>query len=433
MKSRSYSLLLFLAALALYSFFYLRGVAAVPFHPDESTQLFTSGDVELFWQRPSALFWRQENEDNLRQFYRKLDAPLTRNLLAAGRWAAGLAALPVDWDWGKTWQENQQSGALPSPDLLVAGRTAIAALFPFSVLFLFLTVRRTVNDFTAWTAALLLASSALALLHTRRAMAEGALIFTTTWVMWWLVATEKRPWLTAFPTALAFCAKQSLAALMPVGLLAVIWQPGLWNAGKARRVAGHVMLFGLVSLAILAWMHPFLWGQPVKAFEAAVQARQELASAQVADRPEQALHTPGLKLISMIGSLYLTPPIFAETSNYLDQTRAAEEAYLANPLHTLFRSIPAGGVLLMLNLYGFVLGCIRMVRPNGPLNRGLALLIIATFIQGLALLVLVPLPWQRYYLPLLPFSCLWMAYGIEQLRAIFTRSHRKQGQPAQKS
>lgn len=432
MQQKSTSLLIFLAALALYSAAFLGGVAAVPFHPDESTNLFMSGDTELFWQQPSSLFWREENEGDLRQLYRKLDAPFTRNLIAAGRLVAGLEALPVDWDWGKTWQENQQAGALPSPNMLLAGRAAVALLFPPSLLFLFLAVRRTVNDFTAWTAVILLASSALALLHARRAMAEGALVFTTTWVMWWLVAAEKRPWLTALPAALAFSAKQSLGALMPVSLLAVIWQPGPWNAEKARRVISQVVLLCVITAAVLALLHPFLWSQPVKAFQAAVAARQELARAQTGDRPEQTLNTPGRKLISMIGSLYLTPPIFAETSNYLEDTRTAEAAYLANPLHALFRSVPAGGVLLMLSLYGFVLGCIRSARPHGPYNRGLALLAAATLVQGLALLLLVPLPWQRYYMPLLPFSCLWTAYGIEQLRAVFARSARKQKQPAPK-
>lgn len=430
MSRRFDSLPLFLAALLLYSIAYLGGVPAVPFHPDESTHFFTVVDMELFWKNPTALFWRADREDDLLQYYRLLDAPLTNQFIAVGRWIAGEPAIPVDWDWGKTWQENQQAGALPSPKLLTAGRMSIAVLFPFSLLFLFLSVRKTVNCFTAWMAAILLASNALALLHTRRAMAEGALIFTTTWVMWWLVATEKRPWLTALPTALAFCAKQTLAALVPVSLLAVIWQSGPWTAGKARRVAGHILLFGLISFAILALLHPFLWSQPVKALQAAVRARQELAAAQTADRPEQALNTPALKLVSMIGSLYLTPPIFAETGNYLDDTRAAEAAYLANPLHNLLRSIPAGGVLLMLSLYGLVLGCIRSVRLNGPRNRGLALLAAATFVQGLALLILVPLPWQRYYMPLLPFTCLWIAYGIETLRAVFTRSGRKQSQTA---
>jgi 4-amino-4-deoxy-L-arabinose transferase-like glycosyltransferase len=424
------SLAIFLAVLAVYSAAYLRGVSTVPFHPDESTYLYTSVDVELFWQRPAALFWNADPEDEKLQHYRILDAPLVNAVIALGRWVIGAQPLAVDWDWSKTWEQNQQAGALPSQDLLLAGRYASAVLFPFSVLFVFLAVRKTAGDFPAWTAALLLASNALALLHTRRAMAEGVLLFTTTWTMWSLVTFEKRPWLTALPAALAFCAKQSLAALMPAALLAVVWQPGAWKPEQVRRTLAHIVWFGLIITATLAVMHPFLWARPVQAFRAAVQARQELASAQVADRPDQALNTPGKKLIGMLGSLYLTPPFFAETINYQQETRAAEDAYLANPLNNLFRSLPAGGLLLVLSLYGFVLAVAQSLRKGQPPNRGLVLLAFASLIQALALLVLVPLPWQRYYLPLLPFTCLWSAFGIDQLRVLFVRAYHRARQPA---
>jgi hypothetical protein len=425
------SLLLFLLVLAAISAAYLSGVAAVPFHPDESTQLFTSGDVELLLKQPADLFWRAESENDLRQRYRELDAPFTHYLIAGGRWLAGLPALPVDWDWSKTWQENQQAGALPSPELLLAGRFAVAALFPFSVLFLFLATRRVTNEFTAWTAALLLASNTLVLLHTRRAMAEGGLVFTVTLTMWVLVKARKRPWLAAIPAALAFCAKQSLLALAPVGILAVLWplaqEPVKLTRNRSIRLFSQSLLFGAIFIVIVVSLNPFLWAEPVPAFQAAMRSRQALASAQVGDRTEQALNTPGRRIISLVGSLYLTPPMIAETSNYLANTRAAETAYLANPLHTLFRTIPGGGLLLMIGLSGFILCGLRVVKPGEPARHGLILLLAATLLQSLALLVLIPLPWQRYYLPVVPFACLWTAYGanpIKELvfRAIVTRS-----------
>ena len=43
------------------------------------------------------------------------------------------------------------------------------------------------------------------------------------------------------------------------------------------------------------------------------------------------------------------------------------------------------------------------------------LLLAATILQTLTLLAFVPLPWQRYYLPVVPYACLWAAVGIEQL------------------
>lgn len=396
---------------------YLSGVHSVPFHPDESTQLFTSGDAEIFWQRPADVFWRPENEGSLRQLYRELDAPLTRNLIALGRWAAGRSAPAVDWDWGKTWEENRQAGALPDEKLLLSARLAVAALFPFSMLLLFLAARNLSNEFTAWAAVLLLASNSLVLLHTRRAMAESALLFGSILTIWAMLRAGRHPWLAGFAAGLAFCAKQSLAALAPAGLLGVIDQealpPRLWLKKTARAAALYVAAF----LAITLLLHPFAWGNLPAAVRASVQARQNLARAQTNDRPGQALNTPGRKLLAMTGSLYLTPPMFAETSNYQKETQAAEAAYLANPLHSLFRTLPAGSVYLTLSLFGFGAGVCGALR--GSSRRKLAVLLAATVLQAGALLIAVPLPWQRYYMPMVPFTILWAAYGVDQ---VFSRA-----------
>lgn len=411
--------LLFLLVLAVIGLGYLVGVPAVPFHPDESTQLFTSADTDTLFTNPGELFWRVDNKNDIRQRYRELDAPLTHMVLAIGRWFAGLPALPVDWDWGKTWLQNEQAGALPSAELLLAGRMAVALLYPFSVAFLFFATRRVTNDFTAWVAALLLATNALVLLHTRRAMAEGALLFTLTLSMWMLVKAEKRPWLSAIPIALAFCAKQTLAMLAPVGLLAALWLMDIRSpkTGKQQylHLFGQVALFGVVFSAIVFLLNPFLWSQPIPAAQAAFRARQALANAQLSDRPEQALNTPGRKIIGLVGSVYLTPPIFAETGNYLAETRAAEEAYMSSPAHSLFRSLPAGAILMAVGLFGFAWASLRAIRGRFSARRGMVLLLAATALQTLGLLVLVPLPWQRYYLPVVPYACLWAAVGFEQL------------------
>jgi hypothetical protein len=435
MSRRALSTVLFIIILVMISIGYFQGLMAVPFHPDESTQLFTSGDVEIFFQHPADLFWRVQNESDRRQHYRELDAPLGHFIIAAGRWAAGLPALPADWSWAKTWQENQQAGAMPSADLLRAGRLAVALLFPFSVLLFFFTVRQVTNDFTAWVAALLLATNALALLHTRRAMAEGGLLFALTLTLWTLVKAEKRPWLAAVPAALAFCAKQTLAALAPVGLLAVLWPVGscLGETGKKQffRIVRQTLLYGMIYIAVVFLLNPFLWSQPIPALQAAIRGRQELASAQANDRPDQALTTLDRKIIGLVGSVYFTPPMIAETANYTANTRAAEAAYLSNPLNTLFRSLPGGAALMIFGLFGFALCCLGVMRPNLPNRRGMVLLLAATLLQTLALLALIPLPWQRYYLPVVPYACLWAAYGLDQIKELVLRTRSKRVAPAQ--
>ncbi len=426
-KTERLHLLILLAAILVLTAAYLGGVAGVPFHPDESTRLFTSGDAELFLRQPSAVFWRAENQGDLRQGYRELDSPLPNLLIAISRWIAGEPPLANDWDWGKTWRENEQAGALPTERQLLAGRAASAVFYPFTLLFFFLAVRQVANRFTAWTAMLLLASNALVLLHTRRSMAEGALLFTTALTLWSLVSIKNERWLISLPAALAFCAKQTLAPLLPVGLAAALWTTRRQPSEPARRLARNALLFSAAALGVIVLLHPFLWGQPVKAIRAAVGARQALAAAQTTDRPEQALNTPARRLVGMVSLLYLTPPMVAEAGNYAEETRFAVQAYLATPLHTLFRSVPAGAALLVLSLFGFISAVLRASKDDRA-RRGLTLFLSITLLQIAALFLLVPLPWQRYYLPLVLYACLWTAFGIDQLRLAVLRSARVKAQ-----
>jgi hypothetical protein len=413
--------MVFLGALILYAALALAGASQVPFHPDESTHIFMSADGERFWRDPSELFWQPGREEDPLTRYRLIDAPLTRNLIAFGRWVAGEPALPVDWNWSASYEENRAQGALPSDRLLRAARLTVTALLPLSVLFLYLTAKRVSGERAGWAAALLLASSALALLHARRAMAEGPLLFAAAFSLWVLARAEERPWLNSLPAALAFSAKQSLLPLSLVGGLAALWpiRPETSEAGRGRwaRSIRSGLLFCVITAGLVFALHPSFWRQPVEAIFASIDARQALISAQSADRPGQSLDTPARKLIAMTGALYFTPPIFAETSNYVEQTRESEIAYLANPLNWLLREPLSGAVLLGLNLFGFFTAARRAISRREPVadRRRLALLITANLFQAAALLVMIHLPWQRYYLPLVPFSCLWVGVGIDGL------------------
>ncbi len=112
-KNKPATLIIFLCVVGIISFFYFSGVAAVPFHPDESTRIYTSGDIELFWRQPSALFWSKEKVGDDRQSYRELDAPLTNGFIALGRWLIRQPPLTKDWDWSKTGSKMNSPGHYP--------------------------------------------------------------------------------------------------------------------------------------------------------------------------------------------------------------------------------------------------------------------------------------------------------------------------------
>lgn len=403
-----------IAVIGFMAFLYIRGIAGVPFHPDESTQLFMSQDVENFFTDPSGLFWQPDSSADLRQQYRLLDAPLTRYLIGLARWVGGRQALPQDWDWSKTWEENHQAGALPDPSLLLTARLGVAFLFPLS-LFLMYKIGESVGESRAgWCAMLLLGSNALVLLHTRRAMAESALLFTILLVLYFTLSQKRARWLIALPASLAFCTKQSAGVLLIAGLVALFWSlPG--QNQSLKRLAQNLTSYFLLSALTILLLNPFMWQDPIRAVDAAAKARRDLLERQVAALSEQRLASPQTRVAGVLAQLYFSQPTIAEVANYLDETRADEIAYLSNPIHRLGRGLAGAMILLVMTLFGLALSGLKLMRCPGLLRRRIGIIWLAGALQATALLLAVPLPFQRYYLPLLPYVCLWAGYGFSEI------------------
>ncbi len=393
---------------------YLLGAIAVPFHPDEATQIFMSGDWETLFHRPGALFYSPTSNDSIRQNYRLLDAPLTRWLIGAGRSLAGISALPIDWDWSKTWQENEQAGALPGKSLLLVSRLSVAWLFGLSLWFIYRSGVILKGAWMGWIGVALATFNALVLMHTRRAMAESALFFTVSWLIFTLVKKESHPILLAIPAALALNAKQTAAGLIPVVLLAAWVFPNGVSWEKRLR---NTCLCAVFILLLTYLFNPVAWKSPISTFQTAVEARNNLATRQIetltAVSPELVMRTPAQRTIGWLGYLFFGSPATADIANYVNDTKTAEVAYFANPLHDLLRS-PAGGItLLALSLFGFLLAAYRTLRDLKK-NTALGFLLLATLALFASLILLIPLPFQRYGIVLIPFINLWMAFMLAE-------------------
>jgi 4-amino-4-deoxy-L-arabinose transferase-like glycosyltransferase len=393
---------------------YLAGVASVPFHPDETSWLFQSRDLEALASHPSDLAWRAGAPSTPETTYRALNAPLAKYVLGIGRRLAGFDAssVAVDWDWMATWQANVERGALPPRGLLLAARLASAALYPASLGLMYLAGRRAHNMWTGLAAMLFFGLHALVLLHTRRAMAEGALTFGVSLAIFGMLQGDRRPWLAGLGFALAMWSKQSTAVLLPASLLAVVWS-GEGFLPWRHAIRNLALALGVIAAVTLA-LNPFLWHRPAEAARQMLEARREFVRRQTstleAMQPGVVLNDPGLRLAVMVDQLYLAAPQCAESGNYVAETQAATDAYLENPLHRLGRSLPAGGILLALTITGMGLAMVRAFGPS-PHRRGLVLLLLATLLQAIGLWAAVPLPYQRYVIPLVPFACVWAAYG----------------------
>lgn len=407
-----------LALLVVASLWILAGAAGTPFHPDETSLLFQSRDLERLASDPAAMAWRRSSPQSPDLTYRLLNAPLPKVLLGLGRLAAGFPddAVAVDWDWSKSWNENEAAGALPPGRLLAAVRVVSAALLLPAIVALYFAGRALGGRATGLASAILLATNALVLLHGRRAMAEGTLVFAVSIAVLGLMHADRRSWLAGLAAGLAAAAKTSAAIWVPLGLLAVAWP------GDQRRSLGALLLrlaeFTAAAGVVVFLLHPVSWSDPIGAAQAMWRARQDLVAAQVETiervMPGMVLAAPIDRLASMLVHLYFAPLQFAEAANYMDQTAAAEAAYLAAPGHNLLRSLSGGAVLLGLGLLGLVTSIRGTVSPGGS-RRAALLLGAATLVQAGALVAFVPLGFQRYWIPIVPLACLWAGHGLASL------------------
>lgn len=408
---RSTTLLLVIILLAA-SILYLAGMATVPFHPDESTQLFMSADLETLFTNPAALFFNPQATSDLRQHYRLMDAPLPRYWIGLARMLSGQPALRSDWDWSLSWDENAARGALPSTGQLLAARRLLALLLPFSLYFMYRLGLLLAGPAAGWSALLLTALNALVLLHTRRAMAEGLLLFNITLSLWLLLRGGKRPWLAAVPLALAFLCKQSaVALLLPAGLALLTPLGGIRRASTRWR---NTILAAGIFLALVLLFNPVFWANPAQAVPAALRERSAFVQAQVTAHTKAggALLANRLpeRLVGIVAQLYLTPPAVMDVGNYRAALASAESEYLGNPLHTLLRGFAGGGLLLLLAIFGLLAGSLRAIKEKQP--GGAFWLFTLTGLAQAAALLLVPVPFQRYSIALVPYAVLFAGIGI---------------------
>jgi len=403
------SLLLFVG----YALFYLGGLASVPFHPDESTQIYMSSDLDTMLHQFSDLFWQPEKAADLKQHYHELDAPISRYLIGMGRLFTAQPPLSADWDWSKTWDQNQASGALPDNALLLASRFSVSLLTLLSLLFLFDLVRQTTNPYTALLAVIIYALNPLILLHTRRAMAESALMFFTILFLWGLIRFPQNALRHGAALALAFCAKQT-AVLLVLPALVAISAPAIKH-NKLWQAASRFAIFLFTFAAICVLLNPFMWTDPLHAVTAALQDRQDLAARQqnmmASVSPEKALQSLPDHLASTIGAIFFQPPAVADVANYLDNTQLAQQAYFSNPLNLFLHDPLSSALFMILILLGFIFSCLRLVhQKEAAVNE--ALLILSFLSVLLGLVWSISLPFQRYYLPLMPFLSIWASIAI---------------------
>jgi 4-amino-4-deoxy-L-arabinose transferase-like glycosyltransferase len=409
-----------LILILLYSIAYWLTIPTVPYHPDEATQIFMSADWEALWSNPTSLVWQPNQPETLTMHYRLVDPPLTHWFIGAVRSVFQLSALEDDWDWSLSWDENIAAGALPSDNLLVVSRSACAWCIPLTLWAVYKSGKKLQGIRSGYAALVLMMLNALVLLHTRRAMAESLLLCFSMLSIWCMLSCRDKPWLIAIPAALAFNAKYSAAGLVLLGFLLCFF-PVSEKSFKSKLL--HACLYASLFLFLFFVLNPVYWQQPIPAFLASIQERNALSFDQVSELSAVIPHLAPSSIILRgaidLMNVFLTPPAAMDVGNYAYNLLGQITAYFSNPLNSFSQKLVPAAITILLLLLGS-LGLLRQLTIGISEKKwNVLIVLVASILNFLVIVLLLPLTFQRYIIPLVPFSVLFSAAGFAFLWDIF--------------
>jgi len=411
-------LVLWLGALATYV---LAGVPLVTFHGDEGMQVYATRDLleEVatgdLWALTTAPPYPIDTRDHLRIINGSVQRFAAGAVLLARGHNTGDLPTEPGWNWGLPYEENVEGGWLPKDSVLLAARYTSAAFFVLGLVPLVGIAHILGGRIAALAAAGLYALNPLLLLNARRAMQEGALLcfgLFTIWAAVWLArrvrAGERTPvlawWALALAGGLALASKHSAALFLVAAWLWIVI--AMFTAPRNRaRTLSDLLLSGAGAIIVFVALSPALWNNPPARLLDLTRLRGELLSVQV-EIEEGAPTAFGQRARWVLSQPYSAPlahyerPAWAEA----EPIATAEARYEASLWRGYPRSTVLGVVLTGLAVLGLVVVSLR-----APVLGGGAALWYA--VTAAALLV-NPLPWERYYLPLVPVVALLTACGV---------------------
>ncbi len=413
---------LWLLALAVYI---LAAAHIMPFHGDESTLMYmgrdyhyllVDGDLARLAYDPS---WSTSPAE---QHLRLLNGTLSKTVYGALAYGLGFSAHEINeqWAWNRDYNWNAAQGRIPNQELLRRARLASSAQLALATLCFFALLRLTINRPTAWLGSALFVLHPNILINGRRAMMEGShllglmlLLLAGAWLL-----QERRWWRYAL---LGICAGIALAAKHPNLVacvlvlfscsIAPVWRLLRRQGEPALRDLAGIALAGLSMIAVFLLLNPAWWQAPAQMPALVLEMRADLLQGQInAFGGYQAFgeQVAGFFQFVFVGARqYFEVAAWSAYAPITEQIALYESSGWAGLLF-----IGAAGRLGLLCLLLATLGALMLGRDKGVSAQHRLLLL--SWMGGTALftLLVTPLPWARYYLPLLPALIILVAYAL---------------------
>lgn len=418
--------------IAILLFYTLSGMMLVPFHGDEATTIYLSRDwFRIIQDHDLSLILYRPIIDDPRehdlQEYRLQNGVISKYTIGMMASLIGLRFEDVNdpWYWGADFEDNRAHGHIPKPAMFLAARLSSTLMLMISIAVAFSVGKILGNALElssghscalAYVTTFIYATLPAVLMNGRRAMYEGANLLAMALIIWTglLVAQKIKQkqiasskWLV-FGIACGFGVASKHTVLLTIGVVFVAFL--LIAVVQARQILGKVIvgliLSSCIMLAIFLALNPAWWNQPLQMPALIAQIRQNTLTAQLKymggyinalDRLVAPLHFP-----------------FSQ-AQYFEGEHSAWSSYIGSEINVYSSSGLAGINWESLGFLTYPLLLISILALTVLIARQhyIAILPLAlASLTALALLILIPVPWQRYYLPLeLPWSML-MAFGI---------------------
>lgn len=419
--------LLYLIALGVYV---LAGVPLAPFHGDEPMQISMSRDyaTAILEGRWSDLLTQPPYDIDTDAHLRLINGTVNRYAIGVAWQIAGYTAADLPprpgWDWGLSYADGVATGHRPGAAALNAARLPSALFTMLSVGVMFWIGRQIGGRPAAYIAAALYALNPALLLNGRRALQEGSMLcfgLLTVGIAAWLSRRDRPPWWAwvalTLAGALTLASKHSggvfVAAAWGWIALSAVTRPRtsvpITGAFPLRHLAGILAALtcaGMATLALFVALSPALWNDPPARVGNLLEERARLLDIQVSIDPLAPLSF-GDRIAAILLQPVIRPAMYYELATWadVDAINAESAAYSASAWY----GHPNGviGVAIMALAGVGLVAALREGRRFG----GLLLWLGVT-----ALMLLVnPLPWQRYYLPLIPVIAALAGLAAAQL------------------
>lgn len=418
----------------------IAGRTVTPFHGDESIYTAMSVDYGYLFieQDLSKVLYSETPHNPVLQSYRITDAVLMRYFIGMA-WhlqGFGVEDMNAPWWWEQSFEFNVENNYHPGDDLLLAARIPAVLFTAGAVLLLFLIGLNLQGRITAYIASLYFGLNPAVLVNGRRAAKEGPHLFFELFVL--LVAImmlralharangQRHLPLWAYgitlgaSSGLAIASKHTNVLVVATVFAALFFYAAFKMRHQFRDVFVRLLLAGSLCIGTFIAVSPAYWNNPIERALMAAEIRADVLSGQVNNFDNSYQGNLALKLQGFWQLVFAGgAPMYYEAEEWGGYIGNQIIHYETTPFTGL--SLPGTGVplfALMLIGYAVLYGLLKPTQIDPIAQWVLGFWGVVVLIYAV---LLIPLGWQRYYLPFYPMLGITAALGVTWVVQLYRR------------